>query len=91
MSKRDTECSAPDFKLTDVKDRSFLFGKKQDNVFTWEESLQADLWFQVGPCNVRNGDTISPEEDIWSLTIMGKVLDIDCLLIQDKDVPSHTV
>ena len=22
---------------------------------------------------------------------MGKVLDIDCLLIQDKDVPSHTV
>ena len=43
------------------------------------------------PCDVRNDDTISPEENIRSLTIMGKVLDIDCLLIQDKDVPSHTV
>ena len=45
----------------------------------------------MSPCDIRNDDSISPEENIWSLTIMGKVLDIDCLLIQNKDVPSHAM
>ena len=43
------------------------------------------------PGDIRNDDPISPEEYIWSLTIMGEVLDIDCLLVQHEDVPGHAV
>ena len=43
------------------------------------------------PGDIRNDDPISPEEYIWGLTIMGEVLDIDCLLVQHEDVPGHAV
>ena len=34
---------------------------------------------------------MTPSAQSLNMTIMGKVLDIDYLLIQDKDVPSYTM
>ena len=43
------------------------------------------------PGDVGNDDTISPEVDIRGLAVVGEVLDVDCLLVQDEDVSGDAV
>ena len=45
----------------------------------------------LSPRDVGNDDPISPEVDIGSLAVVGEVLDVDRLLVQDEDVPGHAV
>ena len=49
------------------------------------------MGLQVGSGDVGDDDSISPEEDIRSLSVVGKVLDVDCLLINDEDVSCDSV
>ena len=39
------------------------------------------------PRDVRDDDTVRPEEDVGRLAVVGEVLDVDCLLVQHEDVP----
>ena len=43
------------------------------------------------PGDVGNDDTVSPEVDIRGLAVVGEVLDVDGLLVQDEDVSGHGV
>lgn len=45
----------------------------------------------LSPRDVGNDDPISPEVDIGGLAVVGEVLDVDRLLVQDEDVPGHAV
>ena len=81
MTKRHPESSAPDGELLDVEDCWFLWRQDQHDVLTRQEPLQPDLWLQVAPGDVGDDDAIRPEVDIWSLTVVCEVLDVDCLLV----------
>ena len=39
------------------------------------------------PRDVRDDDTVGPEEDVGRLAVVGEVLDVDRLLVQHEDVP----
>ena len=39
------------------------------------------------PRDVRDDDTVRPEEDVGRLAVVGEVLDVDRLLVQHEDVP----
>ena len=54
-------------------------------------TIIAHLGLQVGPGDVGNDDPVRPEEHVRSLAIVGKVLDVDSLLVNDEDVSSHAV
>ena len=43
------------------------------------------------PRDVRDDDTVRPEEDVGRLAVVGEVLDVDRLLVQHEDVPGHLV
>ena len=45
----------------------------------------------LSPCDVGNDDAVSPEVHVGGLAVVGEVLDVDRLLVQDKDVPGHSV
>ncbi len=45
----------------------------------------------LSPRDVGNDDPVSPEVDIGGLAVVGEVLDVDGLLVQDEDVPGHPV
>ena len=91
MSEWHSEGPAPNLQFVDVKDGGFVLGKQEDNVLAWEEPLEADLGFEVGSGDVGDDDSIRPEEDIRSLSVMGKVLDVDRLLVNDEDVSGDPV
>ena len=74
-----------------MEDCWFLRRENQHDVLTRQEPLQPDLWLQVAPGDVGDDDAIRPEVDIWSLTVVCEVLDVDCLLVKDKNVPGHGV
>ena len=43
------------------------------------------------PGDVGDDHSITPEIYIRSLAVVHKVLDVDCLLVKDKNVPGHGV
>ena len=60
-------------------------------VIIWPMRGPAVLTNERWPGDVGNDDTVSPEVDIRGLAVVGEVLDVDGLLVQDEDVSGDGV